>query len=73
MAGICPHCENMVSSVKVELVNSIESSGSNWKSALFSCPHCNKVLNISFDATSHTKHIIKQVTKNITGHDSNDS
>ncbi len=68
MAGICPHCENMVSSIKVEIVDSIEPSGNIWKSALFSCPHCSKVLNVSFDATSHTKHIINQIKKNITGH-----
>jgi len=66
MAGKCPYCDNVVSSVRIELVNSIEPSGKSWKSALFSCPICMKVLNVSFDATSHSKHIIDQVTKNIT-------
>ncbi|RKY08808.1 MAG: hypothetical protein DRP65_08625 [Planctomycetota bacterium] len=66
MDSVCPHCENIVSSAKVELVDSVETFGTRWKSALFSCPHCNKVLNVSFDITSHAKHIIEQVTKNIT-------
>ena len=66
MAGICPHCEKIVSNAKVELVDSVEPLGTHWESALFSCPHCHKVLNVSFDITSHAKHIIEQVTKNIT-------
>lgn len=67
MAGICPHCENMVSNVNVELVDSTEPSGKSWKSALFSCPHCRKVLNVSFDATSQSEYIIDRITKNIKG------
>jgi len=67
MAGVCPHCNNTISTVRIELVDSIELSGTSWKSALFTCPNCSKVLNVSFDATSHTKHIIDEVTKNITG------
>jgi len=67
MAGMCPHCENMVSNVKVELVDSLEPSGKSWKAALFSCPCCMKVLNVSFDATSHTNYIIDQIVKKISG------
>jgi uncharacterized protein with PIN domain len=65
MSGTCPHCNNIISDVKVELVNALEPLGTSWKSAMFTCPHCNKILNVSFDATAHTKNIINEVTKNI--------
>jgi len=67
MSGTCPHCDNIISDVKVELVNALETSGRSWKSAMFICPRCSKILNICFDATTHTQHIIDQVTKNIMG------
>lgn len=67
MAAICPHCNQMVSTVKVELVDAVEPMGTSWKSALFSCPSCSKVLNVNFDVTSHTRKIIDEVTRNITG------
>ncbi len=66
MASVCPDCDNTASTVKAEFVKAFEPLGTPWKSALFSCPRCGKVLNASFDMTSHAKYIIDQVTKNVT-------
>lgn len=65
MSGTCPYCNNIISDVKVELVNASEPLGNSWKSAMFTCPTCRKILSVSFDATAHTERIIEQVTENI--------
>ena len=47
--AICPHCNNPVSRINIEKVDSSALSGATWNTIIYSCPSCKKVLNVQID------------------------
>jgi transcription elongation factor Elf1 len=57
----CPHCNELVSKVNLDAV---ECSG--LRTILFSCPHCQKILNVQIDPIAIKTDIIAAI-QNIYG------
>lgn len=49
-SGICPKCESVVSSVRIEEVTaSTGIGGTEWKAISYCCKSCDSVLSIQID------------------------
>ncbi len=66
MPGKCPYCDQLLGqSIIVEPVNAIDNVGTTWKSATFICPHCKKVVGVTFDHELQTNQIIDIVLNSL--------
>jgi phage FluMu protein Com len=54
----CPHCNELVLRVNLDKVESSALSGGSWNTILYSCPHCQKVLNVQIDPVALKTDII---------------
>jgi hypothetical protein len=63
MSGTCPFCNSLITSLRVNPVDATEISGQTWKSAIFTCPICSKIIGAAFDQTVHTNFIIAEIKK----------
>ncbi len=52
MKPICPHCKQSMSSIEVDDINLTVLRIPRWKGAVFSCPHCRKILNAQINPIS---------------------
>ena len=54
----CPHCNELVLRVNLDKVESSALSGVSLNTILYSCPHCQKVLNVQIDPVALKTDII---------------
>jgi len=57
----CPHCNKSVLSVNLEKVESSALFGPKWNTIIYSCPHCQKVLNVQIDPVALKTDIIAAI------------
>ncbi len=57
----CPHCNKPVLRVKLDKVESSALSGTSWNTILYSCPLCQKVLNVQIDPVAIKTDIIAAI------------
>jgi len=57
----CPHCNKLVSKVNLEKVESSALSGTKWNTIIYSCPLCQKVLNVQIDPVALKTDIIASI------------
>lgn len=62
MAGLCPKCGGVLSSVNVERVSVNQGFKPTLLGASYTCPHCNVVLSVSLDPMTIKKDIIEEIT-----------
>lgn len=63
MSALCPHCGKIVTSMNVIPMDAKDGPNKTWKSAVFTCPFCRKILGASFDQISHTNSILEEIKK----------
>lgn len=56
----CPHCNELVLRVNLDKVES-SALGGPWNTILYSCPHCQKVLNVQIDPIAIKTDIIEAI------------
>lgn len=49
MIGNCPKCNNMVSRINLNEVNSSSFVGTSWRTITLNCPSCNAILGAQID------------------------
>jgi len=54
----CPYCNEPVLRVNLDKVESSALFGTSWNTILYSCPHCQKVLNVQIDPVALKTDII---------------
>ena len=60
----CPYCNNTILSINLEKVQSSAlCSMPPWNTILYSCPHCQKVLNVQIDPIAIKTDIIEATQK----------
>lgn len=59
MIGKCPSCKQLVTSLRIHVLQAIEDSGAKWKAATYTCPGCGTVLGASLDPTAQTAEIVE--------------
>lgn len=57
----CPHCNKLVLSVNLDKVESSVLFGGSWNTILYSCPNCQKVLNVQIDPIAIKTDIIDDI------------
>lgn len=57
----CPHCEEFILTINVMPIDASGPGGKKWKSAIFSCGRCHKVIGTSFDAALQTEVIVAAI------------
>ncbi|MGB6371157.1 MAG: hypothetical protein WBF68_09015 [Atribacterota bacterium] len=57
----CPHCNKPVLRVNLDEVKSSVVFGASWRTILYSCPHCQKVLNVQIDPVALKTDIIAAI------------
>ncbi len=59
----CPYCEQQLSHVNLDSLTSSElfGSGTTWKTIAYSCPYCEKLLNIQIDPVALRTEIIEAI------------
>ena len=63
MSGICPYCDKLLKSVRVNSVDARESGNKKCKAIMFTCHNCKKILGASFDQTVFNDKIMKAIEK----------
>jgi len=62
--GKCPKCENLVSRVKIELVDASVAFGqTKWNAISCLCPSCNMILSIQIDPVAIMNDTLKAIGK----------
>jgi len=64
--GKCPHCENLIGSVIIDTVDG-HADLTKWRTLLYKCPTCQKVLSCQIDPIAIRTDIVQQVVKEIKG------
>ena len=57
----CPHCNKPVLRVNLDEVESSVVFGTSWRTILYSCPLCQKVLNVQIDPVALKSDIIAAI------------
>jgi phage FluMu protein Com len=63
--GKCPHCNKVLSEVKLEHINATLNpiTGPIWHSASYVCPHCHSILSVQIDPVALKADTVKEVLK----------
>ena len=67
MSSHCPHCNNLVISMRVSATNCVDDAGKNWKGATFACPSCDKIIGAAFDGVAQGQWVIDEIKKALRG------
>jgi len=62
MAGKCPKCEKLISSVRCDPVT-VNASGGNWHGVSYSCPLCFSILSVSVDPIAVKEDIVQDLLR----------
>jgi len=63
MLGKCPHCNGMVSHINLVPVSGSAFLGeTEWKTVLYTCPLCQKILSVSIDPIAIRTDIVNMIT-----------
>jgi hypothetical protein len=67
MAGQCPKCEKMVTSVDVDNVDIVRGGQTAWRGISYSCPWCHTVISVGIDPASLKSDTVNAITKMLRG------
>jgi len=63
MEGKCPHCDENIDSLQMKGIESKDQLGAAWKTAIFVCPKCTKVISAGFDTAHHWNELFDRIRK----------
>lgn len=61
MSSHCPHCNQLVTKMRVSATNCVDDNGVNWKGATFACSSCDKIIGAAFDGIAQSQWIIDEI------------
>jgi transcription initiation factor IIE alpha subunit len=61
MEGKCPHCDATIDRLQVKGIESEDQLGTVWKTAIFVCPKCAKVVSAGFDTAHYSNELFDKV------------
>lgn len=65
MAGLCPSCDKVLSSVNFDEVN-VKSLGSQtWRGTAFLCPFCRHILSVQIDPIAIKSDLIDELLRRL--------
>jgi hypothetical protein len=65
--GICPKCENRITSARAEAIDIKDGMTTKWKGVSFSCPSCHVVLSVELDPFAMKSDLVSGVVKALRG------
>ena len=60
---VCPYCEQSLSSVLIQEIEGKVPRGKTWFCLAYSCPSCNKVLNVQIDPVALNRDVLAELRK----------
>ncbi len=64
MAAKCPYCNEQISNLIIQDTISSLPFGSQWKTLMFLCPSCQKILSTQIDPIAIRNEIVNAIRQN---------
>jgi hypothetical protein len=64
-SGKCPHCKEVVSSVRIEDIDINLGPGIDWQGVSYCCPSCDAVLSVQIDPVALKTDIINVLVEEL--------
>jgi hypothetical protein len=61
----CPHCDSDVTHIHIQSLDLINDTHNKWTGLSFSCPECNRILNVGFDPIALNVDFRKSVAESV--------
>lgn len=61
----CPHCEADLTHVDIKGVQLINDKLDQWRGLSYSCPQCERILNVGFDPVALNVDLLKSVVTSV--------
>ena len=62
MKANCPHCNALITNLRMDTVTGTAPNGTKWNCLVFACPVCNKVVSADVDMTAVRQDLIEYIT-----------
>jgi len=62
--AICPHCDSRITNLTLEEVTSSVFMGTQWKTIVYVCPHCKKIISAQIDPIAIKADTINAIKRN---------
>ena len=65
MAGKCPYCGKIITSLRLNGVEASEPLGMSWNAVTYNCPFCSSVLGCQIDPVAIKNDIVNEIIKKL--------